>query len=941
MNEIQYIGETLWPGQLGHLLIIIGFIASILAVISYFFAEKNRSNKEGKPWLKTGNWAYGVHGISIIGLMGIVFYVMLNRLYEYAYAFNHVSDDLPFKYMFSAFWEGQEGSFLLWMFWHIVLGGVLIWKAGTWKAPVMTVLSLIQVFLNSMIIGIYLPFGDGTSKIGINPIVLLRDVQDAPIFANAEYLELISGSGLNILLQNYWMTIHPPTTFLGFAACSIPFCYVVAALWRKDYKSWLKPGLKWGLFAGFTLGTGILMGSAWAYEALTFGGYWAWDPVENMSLVPWLIVLAGIHTNLIAKSTGHSIRATMVFYILTFCLVVYSTYLVRSGILEDTSVHAFTEMGLENQLVLFILFFLGLGFFMFFKRYNQIPTNQSEEDWNSREFWMFIGAMVIVIGSALITFSTSLPVFNAIVQYFDPLYPSKVVEDPISHYNQHQLWVALLMTVLAAISVFMRYRGTNWKNYRWKFWTQTGTAAVLSVGLTYLTLLWINAVAWQYILLLYASIFAFLVNMDYLIFRVKGNLKSSASAIAHIGFAVMLFGILASGINKSYISSNVFAQSGLLNGMDDEDLLSNIVLIKGEPMFMRGYIATYTGDHYDGITRTFEIDFVKIDEDAKPLNEFTLRPNVQYDKQFTKIEAANPDIRRRPLEDIFTRIARLPAQQIDLESARDVEDSLQFNTFFLDLGDTTFTSNHFLVLDEIHHSILHPDRDTTSEDDIALTLKMRVHSLDRDTIYTATPGISLRGAFLFRYPEQIDPLNMRIQLSDTLIETLFHSETALEYTDYEVGRGEVFEYNDFDIRFVDVNREPWHPNYEPKEGDIALSAILEVTDRISGERYRTEPVYLIRDGLLTNYKTMVPEAGLYFRFSKIDPNTEKMTFQVAEQPMQTRGLPVKIAENVPRSDFIVLEAIKFEGLNFFWLGGIIMLLGLLMAMIVRIRSKMN
>lgn len=938
MNEVQYIGETLWPNQLGHLLIVIGFIASIGATIAYFLSEKNR-NKHSNSWLKLADWTFIIHGIAIIGLMAIIFFVMLNRMYEYAYAFNHVSDDLPFKYMFSAFWEGQEGSFLLWMFWHIILGYILIWKAGDWKPAVMTFLSMIQVFLSSMILGTYLPFGDGESKIGINPIVLLRDVQDAPIFANADYLELISGSGLNILLQNYWMTIHPPTTFLGFAACAIPFCYVMAALWRQDYQGWLKPGIKWGLFAGFVLGTGILMGSAWAYEALTFGGYWAWDPVENMSLVPWLIILAGIHTNLIAKSTGHSIRSTMVFYILTFCLVVYSTYLVRSGILEDTSVHAFTEMGLENQLVLFILFFLGLGFFMFFRRYRSIPAPQKEEDWNSREFWMFTGSIVIVIGSVLITYYTSLPVVNTIVQYFDPFFPSQVVEDPISHYNQQQLWVAMLMAILTGVSIFMRYRGVNWKSYRKKFWSQTGIALILSGVLTLFILQWIQAVAWQYILLLFAASFAFTVNLDYLIFKAKGNLKASASSISHIGFAIMILGIMASGINKSYISSNVFAQSGLLEGMEDEDLRSNIVLIKDEPIFMRGYIGTYIGDHYDGPKRSFDVQFVKIDENGKGLDTFVMSPNVIYDKEFTKIEAANPDIRRRPFMDIFTRIARLPAQQIDLESAREVEDSLKFQTFYMNLGDTTFTSKHFIVLEEIVHSILHPDKDKEAEEDIALSLRLKVHSLESDTVYRAIPGISLRGAFVFRYPDQIDPLNMRVQLSDTLIEDLFHSEIALNYTEYLVERGGVFEYENYEIEFVDINQEPWHPSYEERDGDIGISAILEVTDQSTGNLYRTEPLYLIRENYQTNFKTMIPEIGLHFRFSRINPETGMMTFMVAEQPMKTQDLPIQVAENVPRSDFIVMEAIRFEGLNFFWLGTILMLGGLLISLVIRIRSK--
>lgn len=97
------------------------------------------------------------------------------------------------------------------------------------------------------------------------------------------------------------------------------------------------------------------MGGAWAYEALSFGGYWAWDPVENMSLVPWIVLVAGIHTNLVAKSTGFSVGATMSLYFLSFILVVYSSFLTRSGILGDSSAHAFTQMGLEWQLVIFVL----------------------------------------------------------------------------------------------------------------------------------------------------------------------------------------------------------------------------------------------------------------------------------------------------------------------------------------------------------------------------------------------------------------------------------------------------------------------------------------------------------------------------------------------------------------------------------------------------------
>ncbi|MEJ7682188.1 MAG: cytochrome c biogenesis protein CcsA [Segetibacter sp.] len=108
------------------------------------------------------------------------------------------------------------------------------------------------------------------------------------------------------------------------------------------------------------LGVGIMMGAAWAYESLTFGGYWAWDPVENASLVPWLVMVAGLHTNLIYRSTGYSLKSTYAFYVLSFLLILYSTFLTRSGVLGDTSVHAFTDLGMNVQLYLFLNVFFWI-----------------------------------------------------------------------------------------------------------------------------------------------------------------------------------------------------------------------------------------------------------------------------------------------------------------------------------------------------------------------------------------------------------------------------------------------------------------------------------------------------------------------------------------------------------------------------------------------------
>jgi len=302
MEEIKYIGESLWLGQLGHFLLLLSFVGSLFSAFSYY----NDVRSDNNVWRKMGRIGYIIHGISLFIAIGLIFYGMVYQMFEYHYVWRTVSDVLPMQYILSAFWADQEGSFMLWMFWHVVLGFILIRTAGKWESSVLTTLALIQAGIGSMLLGLYLPFGEEMS-IGSSPFILLRDVMEAPIFSNADYLTLIKGKGLNPLLQNYWMTIHPPVLFLGFASLAIPFSYAIAGLSIRDHKGAMKSVMRWALFSGFIFGLGILMGSAWAYEALTFGGYWAWDPVENSSLAPWLLMLAGIHTNLITNSTGRHI----------------------------------------------------------------------------------------------------------------------------------------------------------------------------------------------------------------------------------------------------------------------------------------------------------------------------------------------------------------------------------------------------------------------------------------------------------------------------------------------------------------------------------------------------------------------------------------------------------------------------------------------------------
>ncbi len=157
MNEIKYVGEHLWVGQLGHIFILASFVTALLSGVSYFLSVKKNHSAEAVSWAKIGRFSFYIHGLTLFSLIGLVFYAMYQHMYEYSYVFDHVSGDLPMKYILSAFWEGQEGSFMLWMFWHVILGFILIKNTGQLEAPVLFTIAIAEAILMSMLLGIHIP----------------------------------------------------------------------------------------------------------------------------------------------------------------------------------------------------------------------------------------------------------------------------------------------------------------------------------------------------------------------------------------------------------------------------------------------------------------------------------------------------------------------------------------------------------------------------------------------------------------------------------------------------------------------------------------------------------------------------------------------------------------------------------------------------------------
>src|SRR5687767_5346806 len=315
--------EHLLPGQIGHFFVLLAFVTSILSTIAYFKASGTLNIPDKKLWIRYARTTFIIQVASILAVFFIIYFICSNHYFEYLYAYKHASKELEPKYLLACIWEGQEGSFLLWSIWHGILGSLLMFKTKDWEAPVMTVINFAQCFIMLMLLGIYV----FDVRIGSSAFVLTRNELEGPIFSQPNYLSYIKdGVGLNVLLRNYWMVIHPPVLFLGFASTIVPFAFAYAGIKTKRFGEWVKPALPWTLFSAGVLGIGIMMGAKWAYESLSFGGYWAWDPVENASLVPWLVMIAGIHTQIIYNSTGHSLRPTYFFFIASFVLILYSTY---------------------------------------------------------------------------------------------------------------------------------------------------------------------------------------------------------------------------------------------------------------------------------------------------------------------------------------------------------------------------------------------------------------------------------------------------------------------------------------------------------------------------------------------------------------------------------------------------------------------------------------
>jgi cytochrome c-type biogenesis protein CcmF len=800
------------PGQLGHFFAVLSFVAAMVATFSYVKtvapAGKLLTDSEETlrlSWRRLARWAFVIQAAAVFATFFCLYYALYNHYFEYKYVWRNSSRNLQVSYLLASFWADQEGSFLLWSIWTAVLGLILQRVAKKWEGPVLSILSFAQVCLASMLLGIFI-LG---YRVGSNPFLLLRlseENQGLPWVSMPNYLDFIKdGNGLNLALRNYWMVIHPPVLFLGFASTIVPFAFGIAGLWTRDYKEWIKPALPWSLFSAMILGTGIMMGAAWAYESLTFGGYWAWDPVENASLVPWLTLVAGVHTLLAFKFTGHALKATFFFFTITFILILYSTFLTRSGILGDTSVHSFTDLGMSGQLLVYMGVFTIPAFALLIMRRKEIPKVIKEENTYSREFWLFIGALILMIAAIQITFTTSIPVWNKLLnilgikKLFNLKSELAPPSDNMFHYNRIQIWIGIVLGLLTATVQYLKYKDTPRRQLIQKIGYPTIIALLLTGLIGWLGKMNYDAYGAGFLvavyIMLFAAVYSVVANFSYIFIGNKGKLRAAGASVAHVGFGLILLGILISSAKKEVISIDrmKMLDNGFFGKQSKENPRENLMLPRNFPVEMGDYHVTYAGDSLStsGDDKTFYLVRYERKDPANGnmLEKFTLHPDAYLSNRGEQALTPNPDSKHYWTKDIFTYITAVPVKD-------DASDTAQYHQHEVAPGDTIFLSAGYMVLEA-----LQPDPKTKNytpgPNDLAVGAQLKVVSNSNEEFHMMPVYMIRDSAYQYSIPDTVSAMSLFVRFAEVVPKDKKVSLEVRESTvfkDYIVMKAFIFPY---------------------------------------------------------------------------------------------------------------------------------------------------
>ncbi len=414
----------------GTITLLVAYLVAAWTVTSGIVGNVRRS-----PRLVMSS-VYGLYAFGALVCLASALMVYAFVAHDFTIKYVAATSDVSMSiwYKVTAFWGGLDGSLL---FWVLVLGlfSMVAVRVNQRRHRdmigfVVATIMVVQLFFLSLLIFHKNPF--------------------ATYLSNAP----VDGQGLNPLLQNYWMVIHPPSLYIGFVAATIPFAFGMGALasGRLD-DSWLGSVRAWMLICFFFLSLGLILGGRWAYEELGWGGYWAWDPVENAGLIPWFTATAFLHTAIVQEQRGTMKRWNMVLVIFTFFLTIFGTFMTRSGIVQ--SVHAFGEDSvLALQFVVFMAFSLVISFGLLAYRSSRLAKAAEFESFMSRDFAFLVNNWILLACTGFVLFVTMLPTITEAIN-------GARISINLPFYNRWMTPLGLLLLLLCGVAPLLAWRRTT------------------------------------------------------------------------------------------------------------------------------------------------------------------------------------------------------------------------------------------------------------------------------------------------------------------------------------------------------------------------------------------------------------------------------------------------------------------------------------------------
>lgn len=822
-----------------------------LMTSTYFYFQSNRGNEDKRPLARQ---FYVLATLAVIIASGILLFLILSHDFRIHYVFSYSDRSLPTPYLISTLWAGQEGSFLLWLLCGMIVGLPLIRYARHYEDRTLMVYNLAQASLLVILLR-------------QSPFRFLADLAPGQIPSD--------GQGLNPLLQNPWMTIHPPIMFLGYAATAVPFAFAVAALWSRRYDEWVKAAMPWALVTVVTLGCAILLGGYWAYVTLGWGGYWGWDPVENSSLVPWIASAAMVHGMLLQRARGRFRKLNFALAILAYVLVVYATFLTRSGVLADFSVHSFVDLGITGWLVANLTIFLVLGFGVLLWRWREIPTQPGDEPFFSRTVFFVLAISALLATALMVLLGTSAPLLTRLATK-----PSQV---SAAFYNTVTLPIGIVLASLLGLVPYLNWRGAG-TTFRSRILTSGALATACTIAGVAL-----GAHGALYIAFLLASLFAFFSNLFKTIDEARvRRFASSGGYLAHVGLGLMLAGIITS---SAY------------------DRTEKVVLPLGQARQALGMTLTFQG--VDKPTPTSR-DAMLVQVRDSNGTTYIARPHMFRNEKSNQM-VSNPDVRVNLTHDIYV-------SPIEFDPGRPADSG---EAIELGKGETTAVGGISITFQSFDMAGGHGDAAALS---IGATLAV---SRDGRTA-TVTPVLTSTAQGFQSKPVAV-PFATDATVRIDGVDASAH-RVRLAFTGLTPGgiaaratlrKGESLTYSGHTITFDDFDLS----DFDPAAGKIHIGAVFKVKDAsgtVVGEA--TAKVSQVNGSEQREPATLPGLPGVQIRVDGMNA-TEKVAQVVVLDPTAPpdQGDPAKFSVDVTIKPMIGL----------LWAGLVVLLIGGILAVIRR------